>query len=245
MKNYVISDVHGDYEKYKAMLERIAFSDDDTLYVLGDVIDRGKGGIKILQDMMLRPNVIPILGNHEYMAAKVLPWLMTEVTEDSVDDIDEDTMRGLTEWMNVGGEVTIAEFSKLDKEEKLDVLDYLSDFELYGEVETHRQSFVLVHGGLMNFSEERPLWDYDVSELIFKIPDLHRKYFADKYLVFGHVPTRVLYASEEGMLVEELKSAQYRDEIYFKNLLIGIDCGCGYDGKLGCLCLDTLECYYV
>ena len=51
--NYVISDVHGEYDKYKAMLERIAFSDDDTLYVLGDVIDRGSGGIKILKDMIV------------------------------------------------------------------------------------------------------------------------------------------------------------------------------------------------
>ena len=70
---YVIADVHGDYEKYTKMLELIQFSEEDELYVLGDVLDRGENGLKILQDMMLRPNVIPILGNHEYMASVALP----------------------------------------------------------------------------------------------------------------------------------------------------------------------------
>ena len=43
------------------MLSLIEFLPRDTLYVLGDVIDRGPDGIKILQDMMLRPNVFPLL----------------------------------------------------------------------------------------------------------------------------------------------------------------------------------------
>ena len=38
---YVMSDIHGEYERYLAMLEQIAFSQDDTLFVLGDVVDRG------------------------------------------------------------------------------------------------------------------------------------------------------------------------------------------------------------
>jgi serine/threonine protein phosphatase 1 len=38
---YVIADIHGCYEQYKALLEKINFSASDTLYVLGDVIDRG------------------------------------------------------------------------------------------------------------------------------------------------------------------------------------------------------------
>ena len=37
---YYMSDVHGAYERYLKMLEAINFSDEDTLYVLGDAIDR-------------------------------------------------------------------------------------------------------------------------------------------------------------------------------------------------------------
>lgn len=38
--NYVFSDILGYYDKYKEMLEKIKFSDYDTLYILGDVMDR-------------------------------------------------------------------------------------------------------------------------------------------------------------------------------------------------------------
>ena len=37
---YCISDIHGEYGRYLEMLEKINFSDEDKLYVLGDVIDR-------------------------------------------------------------------------------------------------------------------------------------------------------------------------------------------------------------
>lgn len=49
---YCMSDIHGECDRYKAMLEFIQFSDSDTLYVLGDVIDRKPGGIDILMDTM-------------------------------------------------------------------------------------------------------------------------------------------------------------------------------------------------
>lgn len=62
-----MSDIHGEYDRYMAMLDLIQFSEQDTLYILGDVIDRKPGGIEILQDIMRRPNVHMIIGNHEQM----------------------------------------------------------------------------------------------------------------------------------------------------------------------------------
>ena len=41
---YVISDLHGCYEEYIKMLELINFNGNDTLYVLGDICDRGNYG---------------------------------------------------------------------------------------------------------------------------------------------------------------------------------------------------------
>ena len=38
---YAVSDLHGCYDKYRNMLEKIHFSETDTLYILGDVVDRG------------------------------------------------------------------------------------------------------------------------------------------------------------------------------------------------------------
>ena len=67
MSIYAMSDIHGRYEKFNKMLEKIHFSDNDTLYILGDIIDRGEDGIKILADVMEKENVILLMGNHEYM----------------------------------------------------------------------------------------------------------------------------------------------------------------------------------
>ena len=33
---YVMSDIHGEHDRFKAMLQEIQFSDKDTLYIRGD-----------------------------------------------------------------------------------------------------------------------------------------------------------------------------------------------------------------
>ena len=230
---YCISDIHGNYESYKKLLEKVNFSDKDTLYVLGDVIDRGKQSIKILQDMMIRPNVIPIIGNHEYMGIQCLKFLIKEITEDSIASIDEDIIQGLLEWQNVGGQATMDEFHKLSMEEKQDIIDYLEEFSLYEEVTVKGINYVLVHAGLCNFAEDRPLEDYQLHELIFKAPEYFRVYYSDKYLVTGHLPTSGIMDNEKPYF------------IFKGNNHIAIDCGSGCGGQLGMICLDTGEEFYL
>ena len=43
----------------------------DTLFVLGDVIDRNPDGIEILKDLLARKNVELFLGNHEWFSIAV------------------------------------------------------------------------------------------------------------------------------------------------------------------------------
>lgn len=73
---YAISDIHGCYEKCKMILKTVRFCKNDTLYVLGDVIDRGDGGIKILLDMITGENVKFIIGNHEHAVLRMLGLLV-------------------------------------------------------------------------------------------------------------------------------------------------------------------------
>ena len=42
---YAISDLHGQYKMFLKFLEKVEFSDKDSLYMLGDAIDRGPDGI--------------------------------------------------------------------------------------------------------------------------------------------------------------------------------------------------------
>ena len=69
---YCMSDLHGRFDKYEEMLEKIAFSASDSLYIIGDVIDRNPGGVKLLRDIMGRSNVILLKGNHEQMCLDTL-----------------------------------------------------------------------------------------------------------------------------------------------------------------------------
>ena len=41
---YVMSDIHGSRRRFDAVMEQIKLTDEDTLYILGDVIDRGEHG---------------------------------------------------------------------------------------------------------------------------------------------------------------------------------------------------------
>lgn len=226
-----MSDIHGRFDKYKEMLSLIDFTPRDTLYVLGDVIDRGPDGIKILQDMMLRPNVFPLLGNHEFTAAVCLPWLMKEVTDQSLDTLDETQIAALSEWITNGGGVTLRGLKALSQEEREDILEYFQEMELFAQVEAGGRSFVLTHSGLDHFSPDRLLSEYRLEDFLFCRPGPDTVYFPDKLLVFGHTPTR--YFSKQ-------------DKIFRWETWIDIDCGCAApSGRLGCLCLDTMEEFYV
>lgn len=55
MSTYVMSDLHGNYKSYKTMFEKINFQDQDMMYILGDVLDRGPNPIQIILDLMQTP----------------------------------------------------------------------------------------------------------------------------------------------------------------------------------------------
>ena len=39
---YVVSNIHGNYDKFKALLREISFRDTDVMYILGDFVDYGE-----------------------------------------------------------------------------------------------------------------------------------------------------------------------------------------------------------
>ena len=66
---YVTSDIHGCYDQYLRLMERLNLKEVDRLYILGDIVDRGGGGIEIIKDVMNRKNVVCLRGNHDYCAS--------------------------------------------------------------------------------------------------------------------------------------------------------------------------------
>lgn len=61
---YVISDLHGyPLPRFLQLLKKANFSEDDFLFILGDVIDRnGDGGVAMLRWLLWQPNVELLLG---------------------------------------------------------------------------------------------------------------------------------------------------------------------------------------
>lgn len=230
---YVLSDIHGDYRRYMQMLDLIGFSDDDELYVLGDVLDRGEEPLRVLMDMSMRPNVYPILGNHELMAAWVLRRLCVEVTDDNyASQIDETLLEALSLWRLDGAQTTLDEFQRLNAEEREAVLDYLDEFSPYEEITVGGKRFVLVHGGIPYERRHVPLDKQDIRELVTVRPDYEKRYFDDRYLVTGHTPTHLIPGAREGLILTD-------------NGHIAVDCGAGAGIALGCIRLDDFEEFYV
>lgn len=232
---YAMSDIHGCYDKYIAMLEKINFRAEDTLYVLGDVLDRGPDGFKVLLDLASRPNVVVLRGNHEAMAMRALPYILQTICSDKeLTDTAADTIEL---WFHNGGETSLEDFLLLDAEQAVASWEYLHAMPLYQEIEVDERKFVLLHGGLKNFSLNRKLKDYDPNQIVWCRPEANTVYYPDKCVLIGHTPTPYLYA-ELGEHISEPR-------IFKKETFIDLDCGCVFGGRLGCLCLDTMEEFYV
>ncbi len=70
---YVLSDVHGYVGDLAAGLEQIGFGDEDELWILGDLLDRGPDGIGVVDLVMSLQQQAPdrvhvLMGNHEILA---------------------------------------------------------------------------------------------------------------------------------------------------------------------------------
>lgn len=223
---YAISDLHGCYEKYIKMLEEIHFGDADTLYVLGDVIDRGDGGIRILLDMMGRANVRPIIGNHESLALG--PMKMIAQSSASAAVAQNTTAYRL--WRLSDGAPTEKAFRALDKETRQAVIDYIESFSIYDEITVVGRKFHLSHT-LPDYDPGKPIHDVSYLEFIYGKPDYEKEYAPDTLFITGHTPTALI-------------DPAYTGRIYQQHNHIAIDCGAAFDRPLGCICLDTLEEIY-
>ena len=232
MAIYVMSDIHGDYEKYIQALNKINLKDSDTLFIIGDIVDRGSQPIKILQDMMYRHNIIPIIGNHEFIAYSILKVVFQKIDDENSYKFDKKFLKDILLWFKEGGKTTFEEFKALSKKDMEKILDYLREFEAYEEVRVNDVDYILVHAGLGNFREDKKLYEYSLDELIFTRTDYSKPYYKDKIVITGHTPVQVITNKKS-------------NKIYKSNNHIAIDCGCGYGGKLAILCLDTMEEIYI
>ncbi len=228
---FVMGDIHGCKEKYDEMLLKLNPSEHDAVFVLGDVIDVGDDGIEILNDMMYRANIYPILGEREYYAKKYLP-LITEKgsSEKALESLGGDDKAELSKWLSMKSEKTIEAFLKLGDEEKEAILEFLEEFAPFEEIECKGKKFILTHAGI-RYHDERDLYEHEEEDFVFAETDYNKIYFPDAYLVTGHTPTVAI-------------GKEYAGKVYAKKRHLALDCGAAFGGRLAAVCLDTLKVSY-
>lgn len=250
---YAISDIHGQFDLFLKMLDKIHFDKDtDEMYVLGDCIDRGDKSLETIDYMRNHSNMHMILGNHEYMMYAYWNGLYEGIyPTDSVLDIISQN----------GGNTTFQQLAERDASYLEKFNQFIRGLPIYLDVEVNNEKFTMVHAGLFDyfsvFEENKVGNAVNPSEtlkqetlkaknidsnvllmenILFR-RDTFDKLSAENYnytnkIIIGHTPT-VNY------------SQKYYGKIIQKQSIIAIDCGSFFTDCLGCICLNTLEEFYV
>ena len=71
----VTSDIHGHISYFKKVLEKASFCNDDFLFIVGDMIEKGPENLNTLRYIMelcKQGNVIPLIGNVDAYRLKLI-----------------------------------------------------------------------------------------------------------------------------------------------------------------------------
>lgn len=237
-----MSDIHGNRRRFDSIMQQINLQPEDTLYVIGDVIDRHPDGISILLELMAMPNVVMILGNHEYMMLE---------TVDPLKRYSPDLYAANRKlWFRNGGEVTFRAYCKLDWPTKARILKYLNALPYTKVVVAGHKRYKLVHAAppeMYVFS-----WEYLIEKeyCVWERIPMDQPLPKGFTFIFGHTPTQYFKPKEKRIAAAKPEPMS----ILYGDHRICIDCGSGYPdkydprygamGRLACLRLDDLQVFY-
>lgn len=223
--DYCISDIHGYYDLFCRLLEKIKFGGGDKLYVLGDIIDKGPNSIRLAKLLFSMPNVYCIAGNHEYDFLKYYRALMRQT---------EDYDLVLRECQNYFTDGNLLDWETVDR------FDFLP---FYAETE----NFIGVHAGIpVKNGAILPVSEATCEQLVYdrRFKDAYVLPQSGKCVLYGHTPVRYLTGRDEILLYPRANARCGSPNIadYCKAHL---DTGVFLSGVLGCLAVDSCRCFYV
>ena len=222
---YVTSDIHGDIEHFFSIVNTL--KEDDVLYILGDVIDRGRNSLEILKIIQENKNIILIKGNHEWMLHQMIELYYVK------DIFQKAYKQSLANYIENGGQHTFEHFLSLNEIEKDELYQYLKTLPYYAVVD----NYILVHGGynMKYYKEGTDVYDFLKSQYEFDI-----LWVRDEFILHNSFPG---YKTIFGHTVTHEISGEYK--IWYSKDKIGIDCGAFLSsGKQALLRLDDLKEFY-
>ena len=171
-RTLVIGDIHGCSETFKRLLDVVGLRRTDTLYLLGDLVDRGPDSRGVV-DTILRYqqdgfDIRTIRGNHELMC------LLAERT-----GVFED----LLVWLENGGNATLKSYGvEHPKDIPSDHLAFLDGLPYYRMT----SQYLFVHAGL-DFSLGEPLSATGRTAMLWTRKDkVNSRKIGGRILVTGH-----------------------------------------------------------
>jgi serine/threonine protein phosphatase 1 len=224
MSKYAISDIHGCYKEFLKMMDLINFKEDDELFILGDVLDRGDKPLDIIDYIRSHHNIILLKGNHE------------EFFIEHFEEVDS------YDWFFNGGQTTYEQIEERGREYEENLYEFISSLLLIKVID----KYILVHSTL-NF--ENNYNDLLIEEFLNKQEKNiclwsrdyigKEKQYKDYTVICGHTPVQVINETSKD---EEVKILHRKGTIY-------MDCGCfignSEGGKLACLRLNDMKEFYV
>lgn len=230
--HWVMSDIHGCLDEYLALLDRLALSSSDTLYILGDAIDRGPASAAVLTDVLSRPGVLYIPGNHDYFLRRLGPsYGLTPAEGGRRPTLFERAL--YAGWMLDGGRSTLAQFRALPAQTRREALFRLESAPAFLELTAGGTDYVLVHKAVPGFLSRPRFADWELGDYLWKRPDYRRPVLADgRTVVSGHTWTAEVRQDK-------------KSRIWRGNGHLLLDCGCVFGGCLAACCLETGEEVYV
>ena len=171
---YAVGDIHGCFETFRELLHQLNFNTrNDSLILLGDLIDRGPHSKKII-DLVFKlqeagADITCLRGNHEQM-------LLDSLLDKEADEI----------WKKNGGRATLHSFGVREGRQIPDhYLGFFDSMPYYLEVD----NYVLVHAGL-NF-EDSDIFEDTHAMMWLRNYHVDDEKLGGKTLVHGHTPTAV------------------------------------------------------
>lgn len=226
--HYVLSDIHGELDRYQQMLETINFQNEDILYVLGDVIDRGQQGVEIIEDIMARDNVVPLLGNHEKMCLNAFSWPYNPEPM----HLWKDYNGGNTTWRTLKYKRTTEQRNK--------ILAWMKGLPDHLDIVVAGKAFHLVHAFPADNTEARVWTRPDYADPV--------PFQDNRTVIVGHTVTAHFLGEQSPHdAIRTLKVIEEHFPIVHAPHFIAIDCGCGNRTparRLACLRLEDFQEFY-
>jgi len=209
MSVYASADWHGVGDLANQILNYL--KSDDTLYFLGDAIDRAPDGVEIMKKLLADPRIIYIRGNHEELMEECLPYVLKEIN-----DINYYGGNNYYSWYGNGGQKTAEVFFEHPEwgPPLLEAIRKMPTEQIYHSPLGH--DVILEHAGYTPFDiphrSHIPTWDrehfYDEWNRGFTKEGCPNP---DKtFIVHGHTPVQYLkydfgYKGQDSLTKEEME----------------------------------------